>query len=198
MKKLKLLLAAPLLLFVCSFSSDNLPKDVSVLLAEAQMTLDIPDGYTPVKPVENRQMNYEYAIINKDRTFEVRYAIRPLDRMIADYNEREKNKKAGDINIHPNKLYTALTEATILNTSGGNMREPAVFDSAAVKSEFNADWGATTMYEVGEEFGQKYKYCMIVALHKDNAADAYYFYLAYDKNVITQNMDAAFHSLKFK
>jgi hypothetical protein len=51
---------------------------------------------------------------------------------------------------------------------------------------------------VGKEFGQNYKYCMLVALHKSNIGDAYYFYLSDTKDDFNNNMDPAFHSLKFK
>src|SRR4029078_4003442 len=128
-------------------------------------------------PIENRQMNYEYALISKSKDFEVRYAIRPMDNFIKEYNEREKNKKPGEINIHPNKFYAQTFQATVLNISGGQLPESTTFDKDAVKSEFNADWGATTTVELGKEFGQDYKYCMVVAIHKDNVGEAYYFYL---------------------
>ncbi|WP_169817148.1 hypothetical protein [Flavobacterium glycines] len=53
------------------------------------------------------------------------------------------------------------------------------------------------MVEPRKEFGQDYKYCMIIAIHKDDAADAYYFYLADDQQTLKEQMQAVFHSLKF-
>jgi hypothetical protein len=192
MVKLKLLLTGIPLIFLTSFATKELPKVFSELLDRAKMTLDKADGLVETKPIENGQMNYEYALITKGKDFEVRYAIRPLDNLIKEYNENEKNKKPGDINIHPNKLYAALFEATVLNISGGQFPEPTVFDKNAVKEEFNADWGATNFVEVGEEFGQKYKYCVIVAIHKDNLGDAYCFYLSEKQENITDNMENYF------
>ena len=187
-----------LLLVLTSFTSDNLPKTFTDLLDRGNLTFEKPTGLVETKTIKNRQMNYEYAIKYPKNKFEVRYAIRPLDNLLRDYEEKEKNKRPGDINIHPNKLYSSLLQVTTLNISGGQLPEVTVFDKQAVIQEFNADWGATTLVEVGKEFGQNYKYCMTVAIHKDNFADAYFFYLSDTKDAFGELMNPAFHSLRFK
>jgi hypothetical protein len=98
-----------------------LPKTFTDLLDRGNLTFQEPIGFEETKTIENRQMNYEYAIKYPKKKFEVRYAIRPLDELILDHEEREKNKKPGDINIHPNKLYSSLLEITTLNISGGQL-----------------------------------------------------------------------------
>ena len=198
MRKIKLPIAALSILLLAAFCTEKLPKYFSELLHRAKMTFENTTDMVEATPIENRQMNYEYALINSNKDFEVRYAIRPLDELIKTHDEHEKNKKPGDIYIHPNKFYSALFETTVLNISGGQFPEPSMFDSDAVKREFNADWGATVLVEVGEEFGQDYKYCLVVAIHKESIADAYYFYLSDKRETITANMDKLFHSLRFK
>jgi hypothetical protein len=198
MKKIKLLGTGFLSLFMTSFTSERIPKTFTDLLERANMTFQKPAELEETKIIENRQMNYEYAIKYPKKKFEVRYAIRPLDNLIREYEEKEKNKNPGDINIHPNQLYSSLLQVTTLNISGGQLPEIIEFEKEAVKQEFNADWGATTFVEVGKEFGQDYKYCMIVAIHKDNVADAYYFYLSDTKDGFDELMMPPFHSLKFK
>jgi hypothetical protein len=190
--------AGLLLLVLTSFTSDNLPKKFTDLLERANLIFEKPAGLEETKIIQNRQMNYEYAVKYPKNNFEVRYAIRPLDKLLHYYEEMEKNKKPGDENIHPNKLYSKLLQVTTLNISDGQLPEITVFDKDAAKEEFNADWGATTFVEVGKEFGQKYKYCMIVAIHKDNSGDAYFFYLSDTKDGFKELMNAAFYSLKFK
>ena len=198
MKTLKFLLIGTMIVFSTSFKSDELPKPFSDLLERAQMTFDKPAGLVETELIENRQMNYEFAVKYPDKNFEVRYAIRPLDNLIKDYEEKVKNKGPHDIYIHPNTYYSALLRVTVLNIAGGKEYKATEFDKRAVKSEFNADWGAITLVEVGSEFGQKYKYCMVVAIHKDNAGDAYYFYLSDSKVDFNKLMQPAFHSLRFK
>ena len=198
MKILNTLTTAILFVVLTSFNSDNLPKTFTDLLDRATMKFEKPSNFGEIKTVENRQMNYEYAIKHTNKKFEVRYAIRPLDNLLKDYAEKEKKKKKGDMNINPNNLYNSFLQATVLNISGGQLPEFTEFGKESVKKEFNADWGATTFVNVEKEFGQDYKYCMIVALHKDNFGDAYIFYLSDTQDGFDELMSPAFHSLKFK
>lgn len=198
MNKIKFFITGLCFVILTSFTSNNLPKNFKNLLDRAEMTFDQPSKYSETQPIENVQMYYDYALINDAKDFEIRYAIRPLDEMLKNYNEREKNKKSGGMNIHPNKLYAVTFQAIVFNVSGGKMAKISEFNPEAVKKEFNADWGAFTMVEVGKEFGQNYKYCFLVSIHKDNVGDAYCFYLSDTKEGITKNMQASFHSLRFK
>jgi hypothetical protein len=194
--KMKAILSVLLFLILTSFKSDNsLPETFNELLKRSGLVFDSPLGLIPVKIVENRQMNYEYALKYPNKNFEIRYAIRPLDYLL---NQFEKSKKLGEISINPNKLYSSSLQATVLNISGGKLTDIAQFDKNSVKQEFNADWGATTFLDVGKEFGQNYKYCMVVAIHKDNLADVYIFYLSDTKIGFNELVEPAFHSLKFK
>ena len=186
------------LILLTNFTISDLPKEFVELLDRAKMKFTEPNGYKRNDPIENEQMNYELAYKHSNKRFEVRYAIRPMDNLLKEYNAREKNKNKGDINIHPNKWYKNVFEATILNISGGQLPEYSIFDKEAVKKEFNADWGATVGVTVGKEFGQDYKYCLVVFIHKDNLGDAYVFYLYDDKDLIGEEMMPIFHSLKFK
>lgn len=79
------------------------------------------------------------------------------------------------------------------------------FPPEAVKQEFGADWGSTTIIEIqNDSFGTSYKYCMMTTLHKNDIADAYIFYLSDTKeNLMTLLTEyvaktGAFYALKFK
>lgn len=184
-------------LILTSFSSNKLPLNFTDQLERGGLVFQMPENFKEVPIIQNRHMNYEYAIKHKKKNFEVRFAIRPLDHLLEDYNQKEQNKKSGDINIHPNQLFKSLMQVTLLNISG-QLPEIEEFGKEAVKKEFNADWGAVTFVEVRKEFGQKYKYCMIVALHKENVADAYIFFLSDKSKGFEELMNLAFYSLKFK
>lgn len=198
MNRITSLLTGLLVLFLAAFKSNKAPTTFKDQLEKSGMTFEMPKGFAETGIIANRQMNYEYAIKHNDKQFEVRFALRPLADLIKNYNELEKNKKPGDINLSPNKFYTAALQTTVLNISGGRMPQFNQFPPQAVKAEFNAEWGATTIVEVGKEFGQNYKYCMIVAIHKDNLADAYYFYLSDKQETINELIEPVFHCLKFK
>jgi len=159
---------------------DSLQKDSTLtfesLLMLNAMSFDAPKDYIEVKPIENRQMNYEKVYKHPTKRFEVRYAIR--------------NNK---LNI-PKQIF----EMTVLNISGGLLPEYTTFNAEAAKNEFGADEGATVMVRAGKEFGQDYKYCLLVYIHKSDVGDGYIFYLADDQKIIDDLMQPIFHGLKFK
>lgn len=197
MTRIRLVLLGLLFLGLTAFLEKKLPKTFTRLLDRGKMSFLRPDGLVEVPTIENEQMNYEYALKYPDKNFEVRYAIRPLDILLKEYQKSLKKKKEGETILHPNKYYSPSLQATVLNISGGQLPDISQFDKEAVKNEFNADWGATTFVTVGEEFGQAYKYCVVVAIHKDDIGDAYIFFLSDTKVDFDKNMQTAFHSLRF-
>lgn len=198
MLRIKPLSVVFLLIVLVSFKSDNLPVNFTALLDRAQLTFTPPEGMVEVPIVKNGQMNYEYALKSKDKAFEIRYTIRPLDSMLMRYAEQEKNKKPGDVNLSPNTLHTTAFMATIMNISGGKLPQIKEFDAGAVKNEFSADWGATTFCQPVREFAGEYKYCMAITIHKDNVADAYCFFLSGNQENYQTLLAGAFHGLRFK
>lgn len=198
MKKITSLAIGFFLLVLTSFTTEKTTSTFQEKLLKAKMNFEMPKDFKEVPIISNMQMNYDFAIKHVEKDFEVRFALRPLDDMLKTYLEKEKNKQAGEINMSPNKLYQGSFVAIAFNISGGKMlKGSSAFPPEAIKAEFNADWGAMTMVEAGKEFGQDYKYCVMVAIHKNDVADAYYFYLANDQQTIKEQMQPVFHSLKF-
>ncbi len=197
MNRIPTILAGLLLILLTSFSSDNTASVFQEKLLKSKMIFETPKGFQEIKIVPNRQMNYDYAIKHQEKDFEVRFALRPLDDLLKSYHEKVSNKKPNENFISPNKFYQAAFFATLKNISGGEMPKVSQLPKEAVKIEFNADWGATGMVEVKNEFGQGYKYCVAVAIHRDDIADAYCFYLANDQGTLEELMPPAFHCLKF-
>lgn len=198
MKKFTILAIGFFLLVLTSFTTKKTTSGFQEKLLKAKMNFEMPKDFKEVPIISNMQMNYDYAIKHVEKNFEVRFALHSLDDRLKDYYEKEKNKKTGEVNLSPNKLYQGSFVAIAFNIAGGKIpKGSSTFPPEAVKAEFNADWGAMTMVEAGKEFGQDYKYCVMVAIHKDDVADAYYFYLANDQQTIKEQMQAVFHSLKF-
>jgi hypothetical protein len=78
--KMKAILSVLLFLILTSFKSNNsLPETFNELLKRSGLVFDSPLGLIPVKIIENRQMNYEYALKYPNKNFEIRYAIMTLD-----------------------------------------------------------------------------------------------------------------------
>jgi len=192
-KKLNSLVFLLLLLNINSIGQ-NL-QEFKSLLGDCGMNLNMPKGFVEVKIIENNDMNYEYAIKYPDREFELRYAIRPI-RYKKYANDTVKNEMEGQRPFR-NSSYGTILQTIVLNITGGVDYAIQAFDKSAVKKEFNADWGATTFIELKSDFGKGYKYCMIVTIHKDDVADAYYFYLSNTKENFSKNEEPLFHTLRF-
>lgn len=176
----------------------SLPSEFAEALKRAQMSFEMPEGYTATKVIENEDVGYAFAVKSPDKKLEVRYAVWPLDSMIARYN---LPRKEGETMIDPNTICqteTLMNMANISVTPLDRLQNIVAFDSDAVRNEFNADWGGTATVELRKSFGQKNKWCSVVALHKDKIADAWLFFLARNKDELLAHMDAAFHSLRFK
>ncbi len=191
-KKVNFLIA--MIILSISGYSQSLEK-FNITLNDCGMNVVIPSGYIEKEIIKNNDMNYDYAIKKADSDFELRYAIRPIR-----FKKYENTKIQEEIESQVpfrNSQYYIILQTTILNITGGNEYEIQAFNKDAVKNEFNADWGASAFIELNSDFGKGYKYCMVVAIHKDNVADAYYFYLSNTKENISENMDPLFHTLRF-
>jgi hypothetical protein len=200
MKKLTLLSTVLLFILLTALRADNLPALFSNRLNRAQLTFTSPDQYKAVPIISNGQMHYEYALKHPDKNFEVRYAVAPLDSLFIQFEAMQKDKNSVSANmIGPNKLYYGAFLTTMINISNGT-KQPTIqeYPVEAVKHDFNADWGAFSFCYVGGEFGKGYKYCMGVALHKDNLADAYYFYLTNNTDDFQTTLVPIFYAMKFK
>lgn len=173
------------------------PKKIQELLDRAGMTLNIPEEFTETEIIENNHMSYDYALKHPTDRFEVRYSIHPLDEMIKEYEERERNKKEGDFNLHPNGLYPSAAMAVAFNISG-KMANIGPFDDGAVKREYYADKGCTTSVEPREGFANGYKLCAMIVIQKDNLAIGYMFFLADDMKTLIEGLSKTGYSLKFK
>lgn len=175
-------------------------KKFEEALQKGNLDFKMPGNFDTVSIISNPDMNYELALKSKTKDLEIRYSIRPLKERIEQFEKREKDTaikmSAGS---HPNKMYPAVLLAVIMNTSGNHQQVPGFksFPPEAVKKEFNADWGATTVYPLKSVFGKGYSNCMMVALHRDDQADVYIFYLFNNKEDVTAAIPA-FHAIRFK
>ena len=179
------------------------------------MTLAPPAGWMETPVIPNKLLPYGYALRYPGRRREVRYATEPLAPLLADFALGKKDKS--HLQVNPNELRGQFFIGTMLNVRGLKMDDPGfdaayraeepkplnVFPDKAIRAEFGADWGALAPLVPVPEFGQDYKHCLLIGLHKTDAADAYVYFL-YDNQedfvevVMRDPAKAAFHSLRFK
>ncbi len=186
-----------------------LPDTFQNVLDLAKMTFAMPKDAISIPVVKNRQMHYEYAITFQNQPFEVRYAVGPMGYTMA---EAYTGGKGITPHIEPTlngELGAKMLSTTVaLNVAGGT-ETPGMgsnpFPPEAVKKEFGADWGSTTIIPIGNNsFGTEYKFCVMVTLFKKDVAQAYVMYLSDTKENLMKLMGeliaktGAFYALKFK
>jgi hypothetical protein len=194
MRKLLTLSLGLALLFSCT--EQELPMHFMQLLIRSKMIFIEPDQYSRIDSVKNEKMTWDLAYLNPIEKLEIRYAIRPMDIKLKEYQEQASKSDSSEI-IHPNKFYQRAFKDVLHNISDGQSSEYSVFSPIAIKNEFNADWGATALVNVGKEFETDYKFCYIIFIHKDNIGDAYIYCLANDVKLIDREMMKYIHNLRF-
>jgi hypothetical protein len=195
MKHFRLAILAFLALIISNSGFGQSLSEFEATLKECGMTLNIPSTFVESKVVANKNMDYDYAVKYPDKNFELRYAVRPIKYRV--YPNDSVKKAVESKIIFRNTTYEESLKSIIFSITGGYQYEFKAFEKSAAQDEFNADWGSITMVEVRSEFGKGWRFCMIVALHKDNVADAYYFYMSNAQDIFPASMKPLFHSLRF-
>lgn len=175
------------------------PAEFASEMDRAHMVFSMPDSVTEVPVFANGQMHFEYALRTAD-SLEIRYSIHPLDSEVLAYKAFLAHPKPGQKEVDPNKLYKVIFQTVLMNVSQemGKFRPVKEFDSAAVTNEFHADWGAFTPITPKGKFGEGYRYCLALAIHKNDLADAYVFFLANDPNKFRHWLPTFFYCLRFQ
>jgi len=160
-------------------------------LKEAGLTFTAPQGFNPLPPLANPVLPYEHAIRGQDGKLEVRYAIRPLSRVRIDYSD--PHNSAPEPNHLFNMLFVSLTEQ--LSAGGDTPRREYTAEQA--KELFNADWAAAAVFDVSQQLSQDYSQGLLVAIHKNDQADAYMVYLFNSYPEVKQRIHTTLPSLRF-
>jgi hypothetical protein len=150
------------------------------LLLRDSLSFSVPKDFTPVAVVTNPDVRYQFAMKSKLVKAEIRYAIFPP--------------------IQSGSPAASWLETICLNLSGGTVCNIQRFPPQAVRTEFGANDGWTSVTPLHSEFGKGYAYCLINLIHKDHVADVVTFFL-YDDIKVLQTLlvqDAVFHALKFR
>ena len=179
-------------------NAELISSDFNKLLDEASMIYTQPNGFFDIPVTKNYDMSYDNAIKAKSKKLEIRYAIRPLGKMLERYKVSQKDPKS--VMINPNKSYQSMLRVIVFNISGGHLDRARTteYPQKHARAEFGADWGAAVIVPLKSNgFGKGYKNCLVVALHADNKADAYIFYLHDDESVLPLIM-SNFYTLKFR
>jgi hypothetical protein len=191
MKKTRAVLILCLLsvTIVYTLQSQILPKDFQHLLQLGSMQYSVPPGFVATPVIENDDVAYDFAVKSTTGKLEIRYRIRPI--------EKQGHQ---DSYADPEFLFNGMVMTMGLNISNGQIVEPKPFPEVSVRSEFGADAGSSCAVHTDSEFGEGFKGCLISAIHKEKAADAYVFFMFDDMKTLSEALftDRVYHALKFR
>ena len=162
------------------------------LLDEASMTFSAPEDFSIVPLAPNPIMNYEKALRRDDAAMEIRYAIRPIARATVEYED--PHNAAPD----PNHLYAMMFRTLVDALAAGGDTPLREYPADQAREKFNADWAAAAVFDVDAGFSTAYKQGLLIAMHKNEKADAYEIFLFDDYTVVKAEINANLGSLRFK
>jgi hypothetical protein len=143
------------------------------LLKESGMRYYHPVGFEELKP-EPSVFSYEKRLLHRIQDVEVRYSIRPVNRLEVDYEDPHNAAP------HPNDMFdmlfrSVLDELSLQGNSKSNLYQPE-----EARKKFNAGWAAAAVFDLSEAVNSKYREGLLVAMHRDDRADAYILILMHD------------------
>jgi hypothetical protein len=176
----------------------SLPTDFELLLQETGMRFVHPDGFTPVAVLPDQVWTYHHAVLSPSRNLEIRYRIDSFPRLAAEQVQLQRGMTEW-ISVDINAIHHTNAAATLFNLSGGQNLLLNPFPAEAVHAEFGADWGAIADF-VLPQLGSngEYRVGALIALHRDDRADAYVLGLLRAPGVEFDLLQKNFYALTFR
>lgn len=168
------------------------PYTFEQLLVDAGLILKAPADFEIRTPEVNDVLSYEYALQHRQKKLAVRYAIRPINMVAIDYEDPHNSAP------EPNHLFPMLFQSLISNFSDGGNSPSNEYSASDAKVLFNADWAAAAVMDVIDNFSDEYAQVLLLALHKNNASDAYVIILFDDYATVKPEIKTVLSSLRFK
>lgn len=166
------------LLLAFSGGSAAIDKDLreafDQLLIESSLRIETPRYFTAAPVQENPVMPYEHALRHDSGIMEVRFIIRPLNRITIDYSDPHNAAP------EPNHLFPLLFESVTNQLSTDSHTPSNTFPQDIAGSSFNAHWAAAAVFDVNPEFSGEYQNALLIAMHRNQIADAYTLFLYND------------------
>ena len=146
---------------------DRLLDESGMRLESSQNLIDVPIRANPVLP-------YEHAMRHESGELELRFIIRPLRRIEIEYNDPHNAAP------EPNHLFPLLFESLIDRLSANSNSNSRTLSEPEAREKFNAQWAALSIFDVNPEFSSDFKNAILLAMHKNDQADAYTLFLYND------------------
>lgn len=144
------------------------------LLLESSLQIATPVDFSGAPVRSNPVLPYEHALRHESGTLEMRFIIRPLNRITIDYSDPHNAAP------EPEHLFPLLFESITNRLSIGSDSPTSTFPEAIAQSSFNANWAAAAVLSINPEFASGYQNGLLIAMHRNHVADAYTLFLYND------------------
>lgn len=143
------------------------------LLKESGMRYYHPVGFEELK-IEPSVFNYEKRLLHREQDVEVRYSIRPVKRLQVDYEDPHNSAP------HPNDMFDMLFRSVLDELADRGNSKSNLYQPEEAMEKFNAGWAAAGVFDLSEAVNSKYREGLLVAMHRNDRADAYVLILMHD------------------
>ena len=159
-------------------AADAAEKDArtafDLLLQEAGLRMQRQTQYIDQPAQANAILPYEHALRHESGALEVRFIVRPLNRIEIEYNDPHNAAP------EPNHLFPLLFESITNRLSVGGETATSTFPEAEALDKFNANWAAASAFDINPDFATDYRNALIIGMHRNDMADAYTLFLYND------------------
>ncbi len=166
--------------------------DFQELLKEGGLSFTPAAGFRPLPVAPDYVLPYEARYVTADGGLEVRYAIRPLRRVEIDY--RDPHNAAPS----PNDLFNMLFRALGETLAKDHEMLSRTYPPSKARRDYNAGWAAAGVFDISPDVSSRYHQGMLFAIHQNDKADAYLFFLTNDLNAEKARIQRARTSLRFQ
>jgi len=166
--------------------------DFQQLLTEGGLEFTPPQGLRKAPVAPDYVMPYEARYTADDGDLEVRYAIRPLNRIEIDYSDPHNAAPA------PNDLFNMLFRTLTETMARDHQVVSRSYSPEKAREDYRAGWAAVGVFDLSPDISKRYQEAMLFALHQNDKADAYILFLTNDLAAEKERIKKLRTSLKFK
>lgn len=160
------------------------------LLKEARLQLAIPDGFHLEAGDDNIALPFEARLVSDDGRLEVRLSVRPLAELQLHFDDPHSAAP------EPNHVFAMMFRAVVEELSPTGIGLESELGPEGLEP-YGASWGALVALDLRPEVAPGYKEGMLLALHLEDASDAYALFLPRDLKADADLIRDAIHCLRY-
>lgn len=165
--------------------------DFDALLKESGLSFQLTTGFKEIAVEPEYVLPYEKRLLSDDGELEIRYAIRPLNRIEIAYEDPHNSAP------HPNDLFEMLFRTLTETLAGGSHVITRAYTAEQARKFFNAGWASAGVFDISPDVSDKYKQAMMITIHHNDKADAYLLMLTNNLGTKKKIIKELKQSLKF-